>query len=99
MDTKELSDRVNNVERKVDRIYHYGWAAFFVASAMLSGYLWFFNRQIGVLDTMQTSMAQIQLDIALVKREQERQARESDRAWRLLNHIVKKGGVNEAAID
>ncbi len=93
METKELTERIISVERRVDRLYHWGASAFLVTSVLFGGYLWFFNKQFDQWQKVQENTAKIQTDILLIRSEQERQSLEATRAWRLINAMIKKEGV------
>ncbi|QDJ44968.1 hypothetical protein [Bordetella hinzii] len=91
MDLPDIPARVAYLERRVDRLFNWGFAALFVTSILGGGYLWFFNKQFDQWQLIQENTQQIKTDLVLMKKEQERQAKEADRAWRLLNAIIKKG--------
>ena len=95
METKELADRIISVERRVDRLYHWGASAFLVTSVLFGGYLWFFNKQFDQWQKVQENTAKIQTEIVLIRSEQERQSLESTRAWRLINAMMKKKDLND----
>ncbi|HEY8386219.1 MAG TPA: hypothetical protein VIK82_08390 [Porticoccaceae bacterium] len=89
----EISTRLHNVERRVDRLYHWGAAAFAVSTVLLGGYLWFLNKEYDRQVKMNDLVVQMSLDIQLVKEQQQRQNLESSRAWALVRELLKKGGV------
>lgn len=93
----DIPSRVTQLERRVDRLYNWGVAAFFAVSVLGAGYLWFFNKQYDRWEDVQRGMQQISMDIFVIKQEQTRQAKEADRAYRLVNLMIKKGALDPSA--
>lgn len=84
----DLVNRVSVLERRVDRLYAWGAAAFFTGSLLSGGYIWFGNRSVNQLDQVIGSVNSVQTDVLLIKKDAERK----DREWRLITQMVKKGG-------
>lgn len=89
----DLVTRLSVVERRVDRLYAWGAAAFFTASLLSGGYMWFGNRSVAQMDQMMGSVNTMQTDILLIKKDGERK----DREWRLITQMVKKGGAPDVS--
>lgn len=87
----DMPARLAILERRVDRLFNWLTSAFFVGSLLGGGYLWFLSQQFEEWKKVRENTSQIATDLFIVKKEQERFSRESDRAWRLLNAIIKKG--------
>jgi hypothetical protein len=94
----DLVSRVSVLERRVDKLYAWGAAAFFTASLLSGGYIWFGNRSVTQLDQVIGTVNAMQTDILLIKKDGERK----DREWKLITQMVKKGGaldVSKTLID
>ena len=78
----------------MDKYYYWGCGVAAAVVIMSGGYVWYANEGVrrmekiaDMLTTSQIGQATMQVDIAVMKREQERQ----DRAWKLLSTLLKKG--------
>lgn len=89
----DLVSRVSVLERRVDRLYAWGAAAFFTGSLLSGGYIWFGNRSVNQLDQVIGSVNSVQTDVLLIKKEAERK----DREWSLIRQMVKKGGAPDVS--
>ncbi|CAB3845694.1 hypothetical protein LMG26842_02577 [Achromobacter dolens] len=89
----DLVSRVSVLERRVDRLYAWGAAAFFTGSLLSGGYIWFGNRSVNQLDQVIGSVNSVQTDVLLIKKDAERK----DREWRLITQMVKKGGAPDVS--
>lgn len=89
----DLVSRVSVLERRVDKLYAWGAAAFFTASLLSGGYIWFGNRSVNQLDQVLGGVSTMQTDILLIKKDQERK----DREWKLITQMVKKGGAPDVS--
>lgn len=89
----DLATRLSVVERRVDRVYAWGAAAFFTASLLSGGYMWFGNRSVAQMDQMMGSVNTMQTDILLIKKDGERK----DREWKLITQMLKKGGAPDVS--
>lgn len=89
----DLVTRLSVVERRVDRLYAWGAAAFFTASLLSGGYMWFGNRSVTQMDQMMGSVNTMQTDILLIKKDGERK----DREWKLITQMLKKGGAPDVS--
>ncbi|CAB3643531.1 hypothetical protein LMG26685_02167 [Achromobacter mucicolens] len=89
----DLVSRVSVLERRVDKLYAWGAAAFFTASLLSGGYIWFGNRSVNQLDQVIGGMNTMQTDVLLIKKDNERK----DREWKLITQMVKKGGVPDVS--
>jgi len=87
--TDSIESRVTNLERRVDRLYNFAAAAFFMSSVLGGGYLWFGSKTLDKVDKSGDSIAQIQTDITIIKAEQVRQSKDGDRAWKLVQTLMK----------
>lgn len=90
----DLPSRVSRLEQRVDKYYYWGCGVAAAVVIMSGGYVWYANEGVrrmekiaDMLTTSQIGQATMQVDIAVMKREQERQ----DRAWKLLSTLLKKG--------
>ncbi|SIT25428.1 hypothetical protein [Achromobacter sp. MFA1 R4] len=90
----DLPARVSRLEQRVDKYYYWGCGVAAAVVIMSGGYVWYANEGVrrmekiaDMLTTSQIGQATMQVDIAVMKREQERQ----DRAWKLLSTLLKKG--------
>jgi hypothetical protein len=89
----DLVNRVSVLERRVDKLYAWGAAAFFTASLLSGGYIWFGNRSVTQLDQVIGTVNAMQTDILLIKKDGERK----DREWKLITQMVKKGGAPDVS--
>lgn len=89
----ELASRVSVLERRVDKLYAWGAAAFFTASLLSGGYIWFGNRSVNQLDQMLGAMSTLQTDVLLIKKDNERK----DREWKLITKMLSKGGASDVS--
>lgn len=89
----DLVSRVSVLERRVDKLYAWGAAAFFTASLLSGGYIWFGNRSVTQLDQVIGTVNAMQTDILLIKKDGERK----DREWKLITQMVKKGGAPDVS--
>lgn len=89
----DLVSRVSVLERRVDKLYAWGAAAFFTASLLSGGYIWFGNRSVAQLDQVIGTVNSMQTDVLLIKKDGERK----DREWKLITQMVKKGGMPDVS--
>ena len=90
----DLPARVMRLEQRVDKYYYWGCGVAAAVVIMSGGYVWYANEGVrrmekiaDMLTASQIGQATMQVDIAVMKREQEKQ----DRAWKLLSTLLKKG--------
>lgn len=90
----DLPARVSRLEQRVDKYYYWGCGVAAAVVIMSGGYVWYANEGVRRMDKIadilmasQIGQATMQVDIAVMKREQEKQ----DRAWKLLSTLLKKG--------
>lgn len=91
---ERLEQRVTVVERKVDRMLAWFAGAAAVGGLLLTLILWGANEQLTELKESRKVMSSMATDVTIMKADQVRAARESDRAWRLLNAVLKKGPLD-----
>lgn len=91
---ERLEQRVTVVERKVDRMLAWSAGAAAVGGLLLALILWGGNEQLTELKESRKVMSSMATDVTIMKADQVRAARESDRAWRLLNAVLKKGQMD-----
>lgn len=91
MENREIVERLNGLDRRVDKIYTWAAAAFLTSTITMGLSAYWINRWIEQSDSVQKAIPLIQTDLALIKREQERQSLESTRAWSLINKVLKEG--------
>lgn len=89
----DLMNRVSVLERRVDKLYAWGAAAFFTASLLSGGYIWFGNRSVNQLDQVIGTMNSMQTDVLLIKKDNERK----DREWKLITKMLSKGGAPDVS--
>lgn len=89
----DLVTRVSVLERRVDKLYAWGAAAFFTASLLSGGYIWFGNRSVTQLDQVIGTVNSVQTDVLLIKEDGKRK----DREWKLITQMVKKGGLPDVS--
>lgn len=89
MENVDLVRRVTDLERRVDRLYAWGAAAFFTGSLLSGGYIWFGNRSVTQLDQVIGTVNAMQTDVLLIKKDGERK----DREWKLITKMLGKGGA------
>jgi hypothetical protein len=89
----DLVNRVSVLERRVDKLYAWGAAAFFTASLLSGGYIWFGNRSVNQLDQVIGTMNSMQTDVLLIKNDNARK----DREWKLISKMLSKGGASDVS--
>lgn len=89
----DLASRLSVVERRVDKLYAWGAAAFFTGSLLSGGYIWFGNRSVAQLDQVIGTVNSVQTDVLLIKEDGKRK----DREWKLITQMVKKGGIPDVS--
>jgi len=89
MTIDDIRSRLLALERRVDKLYwgFAGGAA--VAVAMSGGYVWYGSKTLDKVDKSSDTLSQIQTDITVMKAEQVRQAKDGDRAWKLVQTLMK----------
>jgi hypothetical protein len=88
--------RLEELWQRVAKLWYGVIAGITVASVMGAGYIWYAKDAVNQLREVSQGLASLKTDTLLIKAEQVRQAKDGDRAWKLVQTLMKNPPKDDA---